>query len=136
LAFSTLSLLALWDRLPIRGGSMPWKVLSPTPRSAAPRSERHGNQGFFFSSTVVTSIPDGSRLMTEEPFGPVAPITPFKTFDEVVDRANALPFGLAAYTFTTSTRTANLISDALEAGMVGRRHEGKRLWPRGRRGRP
>jgi succinate-semialdehyde dehydrogenase / glutarate-semialdehyde dehydrogenase len=80
---------------------------------------RHGNQGFFFAPTVVTNIPDDSRLMTEEPFGPVAPITPFKTFDEVVERANSLPFGLAAYTFTTSTRTANLISDALEAGMVG-----------------
>ncbi len=80
---------------------------------------RHGNQGFFFAPTVVTNIPDDSRLMTEEPFGPVAPITPFKTFDEVVARANALPFGLAAYTFTSSTRTANLISDALESGMVG-----------------
>ena len=80
---------------------------------------RHGNQGFFFAPTVVTNIPDDSRLMTEEPFGPMAPITPFKTFDEVVARANALPFGLAAYTFTSSTRTANLISDALESGMVG-----------------
>jgi succinate-semialdehyde dehydrogenase / glutarate-semialdehyde dehydrogenase len=80
---------------------------------------RHGNQGFFFAPTVVTNIPDDSRLMTEEPFGPVAPITSFKTFDEVVERANALPFGLAAYTFTTSTRTANLISDALQSGMVG-----------------
>jgi succinate-semialdehyde dehydrogenase / glutarate-semialdehyde dehydrogenase len=80
---------------------------------------RHGNQGFFFAPTVVTNIPDDSRLMTEEPFGPVAPITPFKTFDEVVERANSLPFGLAAYAFTTSTKTANLISDALEAGMVG-----------------
>ncbi|HYM02358.1 MAG TPA: NAD-dependent succinate-semialdehyde dehydrogenase, partial [Stellaceae bacterium] len=80
---------------------------------------RHGNQGFFFSPTVVSHIPDDARLMTEEPFGPVAPITPFKTFDEVVARANSLPFGLAAYGFTTSTKTANLLSDALEAGMVG-----------------
>ena len=80
---------------------------------------RPGNQGFFFAPTVVTDLPDDSRLMTEEPFGPVAPIVPFKTFDEVVERANALPFGLAAYTFTSSTRTANLISDALQAGMIG-----------------
>ncbi len=80
---------------------------------------RPGNQGFFFAPTVVTDLPDDCRLMTEEPFGPLAPITPFKSFDEVVARANALPFGLAAYTFTSSTRTANLISDALEAGMVG-----------------
>jgi succinate-semialdehyde dehydrogenase/glutarate-semialdehyde dehydrogenase len=80
---------------------------------------RHGNQGFFFAPTVVSNIPDDSRLMTEEPFGPVAPITSFKTFDEVVERANSLPFGLAAYTFTSSTRNANLIADALAAGMVG-----------------
>jgi succinate-semialdehyde dehydrogenase/glutarate-semialdehyde dehydrogenase len=80
---------------------------------------RHGNQGFFFAPTVVTDIPDDARLMTEEPFGPVAPITPFKSFDEVVERANSLPFGLAAYAFTASTRTATLISDALESGMVG-----------------
>ncbi len=80
---------------------------------------RPGNQGFFFAPTVITDMPDDCRVMTEEPFGPLAPIARFKTFDEVVARANALPFGLAAYTFTGSTRTANLISDALEAGMVG-----------------
>jgi succinate-semialdehyde dehydrogenase / glutarate-semialdehyde dehydrogenase len=80
---------------------------------------RPGNQGFFFAPTVITDMPDDCRVMTEEPFGPLAPIARFKTFDEVVARANALPFGLAAYTFTSSTRTANLISDALEAGMVG-----------------
>jgi succinate-semialdehyde dehydrogenase / glutarate-semialdehyde dehydrogenase len=80
---------------------------------------RHGNQGFFFAPTVVTDIPDDARIMTEEPFGPLAPITPFKSFDEVVERANSLPFGLAAYTFTQSTKTANMISDALEAGMIG-----------------
>src|ERR1700726_283628 len=80
---------------------------------------RHGNQGFFFAPTVVTDISDDARLMTEEPFGPVAPITPFKSFDEVVEGANWLPFGLAAYTFTGSTKTANMITDALEAGMIG-----------------
>ena len=80
---------------------------------------RHGNQGYFFAPTVLTDVPDDARIMTEEPFGPVAPITPFKSFDEVVERANSLPFGLAAYAFTGSTKTANLISDALEAGMIG-----------------
>lgn len=80
---------------------------------------RRNNQGYFFESTVVTDISDDSRLMTQEPFGPIASIVPFKTFDEVVERANALPFGLAAYAFTASTKTANAIGDALEAGMVG-----------------
>jgi succinate-semialdehyde dehydrogenase/glutarate-semialdehyde dehydrogenase len=81
--------------------------------------KRRGNQGYFFEPTVITDIPDDSKLMTEEPFGPVAPVVTFKTFDEVVGRANALKFGLAAYAFTGSAQTANQIGDALEAGMVG-----------------
>ena len=68
---------------------------------------RHGNQGFFFQPTVITDVPDDAKIMTEEPFGPVAPIVPFKTFDEVVERANSLPFGLAAYAFTASGATGN-----------------------------
>jgi succinate-semialdehyde dehydrogenase/glutarate-semialdehyde dehydrogenase len=80
---------------------------------------RHGNQGYFFEPTVVTDLQDDSKLMTQEPFGPIAPIIPFKTLDEVVARANSLPYGLAAYAFTSDTRNANIISDALEAGMVG-----------------
>jgi succinate-semialdehyde dehydrogenase/glutarate-semialdehyde dehydrogenase len=81
--------------------------------------KRHGNQGFFFEPTVITDLPDDCKLMTEEPFGPVAPIVSFKSFDEVVERANSLPFGLAAYAFTSSTQTATRIGDALESGMVG-----------------
>jgi succinate-semialdehyde dehydrogenase/glutarate-semialdehyde dehydrogenase len=81
--------------------------------------KRHGNQGYFFEPTVITDLPDDSKLMTEEPFGPMAPIVPFKTFDEVVERANSLPFGLAAYAFTSSATTANAIGDAIQSGMVG-----------------
>ncbi len=80
---------------------------------------RHGNQGFFFEPTVITDVPDDSKIMTEEPFGPVAPIVPFKTFDEVVERANSLEFGLAAYAFTSSSATANAIGDAIQSGMIG-----------------
>jgi succinate-semialdehyde dehydrogenase/glutarate-semialdehyde dehydrogenase len=80
---------------------------------------RHGNQGYFFQPTVVTDIPDDSKIMTEEPFGPVAPIVPFKTFDEVVERANSLEYGLAAYAFTASGATATAIGDAIQSGMVG-----------------
>ncbi len=80
---------------------------------------RHGNQGYFFQPTVITDIPDDSKIMTEEPFGPIAPIVPFKTFDEVVERANSLPFGLAAYAFTSSSATATAIGDAINSGMVG-----------------
>jgi len=68
---------------------------------------------------VLTDVPQSARIMTEEPFGPVAPIVTFKTFDEVVQRANSLEFGLAAYTFTSSPKTATAIGDALQSGMVG-----------------
>ena len=80
---------------------------------------RQGNQGFFFQPTVVTEVPDNAKIMRDEPFGPVAPVVPFKTFDEVVERANSLPFGLAAYAFTSSGATATAIGDALQSGMVG-----------------
>ena len=81
--------------------------------------KRHGNQGFFFEPTVVTEVGDDTKLMTLEPFGPIAPIVPFKTFDEVVERANSLAYGLAAYAFTGSTKTATAIGEALQSGMVG-----------------
>jgi succinate-semialdehyde dehydrogenase / glutarate-semialdehyde dehydrogenase len=81
--------------------------------------ERHGNQGYFFEPTVITDVPDDSKIMTQEPFGPLAPVVRFKTLDEVVERANSLPYGLAAYAFTGSAHTANLIGDALQSGMVG-----------------
>src|SRR5450432_3470151 len=81
--------------------------------------KRGGNQGYFFEPTVITDLPDDSKLMTQEPFGPIAPVVPFKSFDEVVARANSLPFGLAAYAFTGSAQTANAIGEVLEAGMVG-----------------
>ena len=80
--------------------------------------KRRGNQGYFFEPTVITGVPDDSKIMTEEPFGPLAPIVTFKSFDEVVERANSLKFGLADYAFTGSAQTANAIGDALEAGMV------------------
>jgi succinate-semialdehyde dehydrogenase/glutarate-semialdehyde dehydrogenase len=81
--------------------------------------QRHGNQGYFYEPTVITDIPDDSKLMTEEPFGPLAPIVPFKTVDEVVERANSLEYGLAAYAFTSSAHNASMIGDALQSGMVG-----------------
>ena len=81
--------------------------------------KRRGNQGYFFEPTVITDVPDDCKVMTQEPFGPLAPVVPFKSFDEVVERANSLPFGLAAYAFTGSAQTATAIGDALESGMVG-----------------
>ena len=85
---------------------------------------RVGNSGFFWQPTVLAGVPDDASVMLEEPFGPVAPVTRFHDFDDVVERANTLPFGLAAYVFTRDTRRATAASDALEAGMVGVNHFG------------
>ncbi len=80
---------------------------------------RIGNQGNFWEPTIITDLAHDSKLMTEEPFGPVAPIVPFSTYDEAVKYANGLNFGLAAYAFTRSLDVATNIADDLEAGWVG-----------------
>ena len=81
--------------------------------------ERMGNQGYFFQPTVLAGVSEDSRIMNEEPFGPVVPIVPFKDFDEVIERANRLEFGLASYAFTTDDNKATALADKLESGMVG-----------------
>ena len=58
-------------------------------------------------------------IMTEEPFGPVAPVVPFNTVDEALALANSTSFGLAGYVFTNELRTAYLAAEGLEAGVVG-----------------
>lgn len=78
-----------------------------------------GGAGNFWKPTVLTDVPNSARIMNEEPFGPVAVTQRFATFDEVVAQANRLPYGLAAYAYTRSARTAADIGDALEAGMIG-----------------
>jgi succinate-semialdehyde dehydrogenase/glutarate-semialdehyde dehydrogenase len=80
--------------------------------------------GYFFPPTVLTDIPEDARMMVEEPFGPVAPIVRFKDTDEVIRRANSLPFGLAAYAFTGSLKTSRQVSSGLETGMVNINHFG------------
>ncbi len=76
-------------------------------------------RGFFYEPTILGSVPDSARIMHEEPFGPVAPLTAFSDFDEVIARANSVPFGLAGYLFSRSLETAIRASEALEVGMVG-----------------
>ncbi len=81
--------------------------------------ERIGNNGFFFEPTVISDVPDDARVMYDEPFGPLAPISRFKDFDEVMEKANGLEYGLAAYAFTSSEKTAAAVSEKLQSGMVG-----------------
>jgi succinate-semialdehyde dehydrogenase/glutarate-semialdehyde dehydrogenase len=80
---------------------------------------RLGNVGNFWQPTVLADVPEDSKIMNIEPFGAVAIMNPFKTFDEVVERANRLPFGLAAYAFTGSAGTATALGESIESGMVG-----------------
>ena len=80
--------------------------------------ERIGNKGNFFQPTVLTDVPLEARVMSEEPFGPLALITPFRGFDDVVAEANRLPYGLASYAYTRSAKTANAVAAAVEAGMM------------------
>lgn len=75
--------------------------------------------GYFYQPTVLSDVPEAARIMNEEPFGPVALINAFSSFDEVIARANRLPYGLAAYAFTQSARRVNLLGEQIEAGMIG-----------------
>ena len=89
---------------------------------------KHGaGAGYFFEPTVLTDLPRDARILHEEPFGPIAPIMTFKTYDEVVAEANRLPYGLAAYAFTKSLKTATAIGAAIESGMVSINHFGLAL---------
>ena len=74
--------------------------------------------GSFYPATVVRDVPPDSRLVTEEIFGPVAPIMTFHTFEEAIESANATEYGLAGYVFTRSLRTALRASEDLDAGIV------------------
>ncbi len=80
---------------------------------------QRGDSGFFFQPTLLADVPDSADIMNNEPFGPVAVAAPFSTLDDAIAKANRLPFGLAAFAFTEGLRTANLLGDAIEAGMVG-----------------
>lgn len=75
--------------------------------------------GFFFAPTVLADVPKHSALMSEEPFGPVTAIVPFDEVQEVIDRANATAYGLAAYVFTRDADLAVSVVAQIEAGMVG-----------------
>ncbi|MBP1884553.1 NAD-dependent succinate-semialdehyde dehydrogenase [Sinorhizobium mexicanum] len=77
------------------------------------------NRGFFYRPTVLGDVPDDALIMTEEPFGPVAPIARFSDLDDAIKRANDVPFGLAGYVFSHSLEGANKAAEALDVGMVG-----------------
>jgi succinate-semialdehyde dehydrogenase/glutarate-semialdehyde dehydrogenase len=75
--------------------------------------------GYFYEPTVLTGVPDGADLLSEEIFGPVAPITTFSTDEEAVAMANDTEYGLVAYLFTTDLNRAFTVIEGLETGMIG-----------------
>jgi succinate-semialdehyde dehydrogenase/glutarate-semialdehyde dehydrogenase len=89
--------------------------------------QRKGNKGYFYEPTVMTDVPLDARIMNEEPFGPLAPISSFKDFDGVMKEANRLPWGLAAYAYTTNSKTMAKVGAAFESGMVSINHHGLAL---------
>jgi succinate-semialdehyde dehydrogenase/glutarate-semialdehyde dehydrogenase len=83
--------------------------------------------GFFYQPTVLTDVPADAAILSEEPFGPVAPIAAFDDLDEALETANALPFGLAAYAYTDSAATAEKLIAGYEAGILSINHCGGSL---------
>ncbi len=75
--------------------------------------------GYFYMPTVISDVPLSARIMNEEPFGPVAIINSFTDTESAIAEANRLPYGLAAFAFTESSRMVRRMGDVLEAGMVG-----------------
>ncbi|MGZ4632678.1 MAG: NAD-dependent succinate-semialdehyde dehydrogenase [Actinomycetes bacterium] len=80
---------------------------------------RVDGRGYFFEPTVLAGVTADARILTEEVFGPVAPITTFESEDEVIAAANDTDFGLVAYVFTRDLKRGLRVVEALESGMVG-----------------
>ncbi|MDY0038295.1 MAG: NAD-dependent succinate-semialdehyde dehydrogenase, partial [Zoogloea oleivorans] len=89
---------------------------------AASGGKRLPGPGFFFPPTVLVDVPGDARILSEEPFGPVVTIAPFRELDDAIAQANALPYGLAGYAFTRSAATADKIATELECGAIAINH--------------
>ena len=77
-----------------------------------------GSKGFFFEPTVLANVPDSARVMQEEPFGPLAIINSIANLEEGIQKANSVPFGLAAYGFTNRADYVDRMIVDIEAGNV------------------
>jgi succinate-semialdehyde dehydrogenase / glutarate-semialdehyde dehydrogenase len=82
-------------------------------------AKRVDGPGHFYAPTVLVDVPGDARLLKEEIFGPVAPITAFHSEDEAIAAANDTEFGLVAYLYTGDVKRALRVSERIETGMVG-----------------
>lgn len=85
---------------------------------------RLGNEGFFYKPTVLKGVPEEAKIMNDEPFGPVAPVSSFSDKGDLIERANKLELGLASYAFTSNGALAQELGDRINAGMFGVNHFG------------
>ena len=76
------------------------------------------NKGYYYEPTIFDNVKDDFTIMKQEPFGPLVPMLSFKSFDEVIERANNHELGLCSYVCTNSMETAHLASEQLETGSV------------------
>ncbi len=78
-----------------------------------------GARGYFFEPTVISDVPDDARLLSEEIFGPVAPIATFSSDEQALAAANRTEYGLVAYVYTRDLERAFRVCEGLESGMIG-----------------
>jgi succinate-semialdehyde dehydrogenase / glutarate-semialdehyde dehydrogenase len=81
--------------------------------------ERSDGAGYFYKPTVLGDIPDGARVLSEEIFGPVAPVKGFQSEEEAIAAANNTEYGLVAYVFTRDINRAFRVIEELDTGMIG-----------------
>jgi len=86
--------------------------------------KRHGNKGYFFEPTVLANVPEHTRIMNEEPFGPIAIVNRFDALPEAIAEANRLPYGLAAFGFSSRTDRTHAMARGIETGMMSINHFG------------
>jgi succinate-semialdehyde dehydrogenase / glutarate-semialdehyde dehydrogenase len=80
--------------------------------------KRIGERGYFFEPTVIAGTPLSARIMSEEPFGPIAVVNAFDSLDDMMTEANRLPYGLCAFAYTRSAKQAHRIAAEVETGML------------------
>jgi succinate-semialdehyde dehydrogenase/glutarate-semialdehyde dehydrogenase len=81
--------------------------------------EKVGDRGYFYAPTVLSGVPDDARLLSEEIFGPVAPVATFSTEEQAVAAANRTEYGLVAYVYTRDLDRAFRVCEGIESGMIG-----------------
>ncbi|ATZ23360.1 aldehyde dehydrogenase family protein [Streptomyces lavendulae] len=89
---------------------------------AAWGGHRLDGPGYFFAPTILTDVLPGSPVVTEEQFGPVLPVLPYRSLDEAVDAANSTGFGLGGSVWGTDLDQAETVADRLECGTAWINH--------------